>query len=205
MYQRTESAPPRLAREGFVPAAPEKRVNKRHMLIPKTGLTNATIPTLMDFSEVICPAERRALREIVETAEVVKEGEHLYLVARVSAATLDSLATFETSREDLEEDGEPSIGGGYGGYEVDAELDTSDDEPDHDEEYDFPRERQKYIKDRQQPGRVHEWHGRRFVDPPSYDATKDQEEMRKVKRQLNALAAKKRKRVRKHRAGEVRS
>ena len=86
-----------------MPAGPEKRVNKRHMLIPKTGLTNATIPTLMVYSEVICPAERRALREIVETAEVVREDDHLYLVARVSAATLDSLATFETSREDLEE------------------------------------------------------------------------------------------------------
>ncbi len=73
MYRRTESAAPRLAREGWVPAAPEKRVNKRAMLIPKTGLTNATIPRLMDFSEVICPPERRALREIIETAEVVRE------------------------------------------------------------------------------------------------------------------------------------
>ncbi len=82
----------------------DKRVNKRAMLIPKTGLTNATIPTLMDFSEVICPPERRALREIIETAEVVRENGHIYLVARVSAATLDSLATFETSREDLEEE-----------------------------------------------------------------------------------------------------
>ena len=100
--RRTESPPPRLAREGFVPAGPEKRVHKRHMLIPKTGHVTDDIPRLMDFSEVICPAERRALREIVETAEVVREGDHLYLVARVSAATLDSLATFETSREDLE-------------------------------------------------------------------------------------------------------
>ncbi len=102
MHRRTESAAPR-SREGWVPAAPEKRVNKRAMLIPKTGLTNATIPRLMDFSDVFCPAERRALREIIETAEVVREGDHLYLLARVSAATLDSLATFETSREDLEE------------------------------------------------------------------------------------------------------
>ena len=104
MHRRTDSIPPRLSREGFVPAAPDKRVDKRAMLIPKTGLTNATIPTLMDFSEVICPPERRALREIVETAEVVREGDHLYLLARVSATTLDSLATFETSREDLEEE-----------------------------------------------------------------------------------------------------
>ena len=82
MFRRTEPAPPRLAREGWIPAGPDKRVNKRAMLIPKTGLTNATIPTLMDFSEVICPAERRALREIIETGEVVGENGHIYLVAR---------------------------------------------------------------------------------------------------------------------------
>ena len=80
-----------------------------------------------------------ALREIVETAEVVRESDHVILVARVSAATLDSLATFETSREDLEDGGdhEPSVGGGFGLYDVDAELDTADDEPDHDNEYDY--------------------------------------------------------------------
>ncbi len=180
------SALPRIAREGWVPAGPDKRVNKTAMLIPKTGQPSDHIPTLMDFSEVICPAERRALREIIETAEVVREGDHLYLLARVSSATLDSLATFETSREDLEEHDEPSIGAGYGGsygggYEVDAELDTSDDEPNHDEEPDAPGLRRRFIVERQQPGRVHEWNGRRFVDPPSYDATKDQEELRKVK------------------------
>ncbi len=74
------------------------------MLIPKTGHPSDHNPTLMDFSEVICPPERRALREIIETAEVVQENGHTYVVARVSAATLDSLATFETSREDLEEE-----------------------------------------------------------------------------------------------------
>ncbi len=75
------------------------------------------------------------------------------------------------------------------------ELDNSDFEPDDDDEYDFPRERQKYIKDRQEPGREHIWNGRRFVDPPTYDRTRDDEELRKVKRQVNALAAKKRKRA----------
>ncbi len=94
---------------------------------------------------MICPPERRALREIVETAEVVREGDHLYLLARVSAATLDSLAIFETSREDLEEDDEPSIPS-YGiAGEDELELDNSDFEPDDDREHDFPRERQKYI------------------------------------------------------------
>ncbi len=86
---------------------------------------------------VICPAERRALREIVETAEVVRENGHVYLTARVSSATLDSLATFETSREDLEENGdheleEPESDLGYPevfGFE-DCELDEADDEYD---------------------------------------------------------------------------
>ncbi len=68
---------PRIAREGFIPAGPEKRITKRHMLIPKTGDPTEHIPRLFDFSEVICPAERRALREIVETAEVVRQNGHV--------------------------------------------------------------------------------------------------------------------------------
>ncbi len=148
---RRQPALPRLAREGFVSAGPEKRITKRHMLIPKSGDPTEHIPRLFDFSEVICPVERRALREIVETAEVVRENGHAILVARVSAATLDSLATFETSREDLEDsaDHEPSIGSGNGYLHNDVELDTADDEPeereaehdgrepDHDDEYDY--------------------------------------------------------------------
>ena len=139
MYQQKVTAEPRLAREGFVPASPRKRPNRRNMLIPKTGHPTDHIPTLMDFSESICPPERRALREIVETAEVVRENGHVILVARVSSATLDSLATFGTSRADLEDgvdledggDDEPSIGGGGGIGFVDAELDDSDQEYDH--------------------------------------------------------------------------
>ncbi len=144
MYQRNESVPPRLAREGFAPAGPERLTNRRSMLIPKTGRRSDYIPTLKDYSEILCPPERRALREIVETAEVVRENDHVILVARVSSATLDSLATFETSREDLEDGGdhEPSIGT-YDVRGADVELDTSDDEmepdlePDHDNEYDY--------------------------------------------------------------------
>ncbi len=130
---RRSAALPRLAREGFIPASPGRRTNRRNMLIPKTGDPTEDIPRLFDFSEVICPPERRALREIVETAEVVRQNGHVYLVARVSSATLDSLATFETSREDLEDGGdhEPSVGGGFGMYKVDAEHDDSD------LEYDF--------------------------------------------------------------------
>ena len=80
---RCQKATSRLSREGFVPAEPEKRVNKHAMLIPKTGDPTEHIPRLYDFSEVICPPERRALREFVETAEVVRENGHVVLVARV--------------------------------------------------------------------------------------------------------------------------
>ncbi len=40
--------------------------------MPKTGDPYQHIPTVMDFSELICPAGRRAMREIVETTEVVR-------------------------------------------------------------------------------------------------------------------------------------
>ncbi len=125
---RRQTSLPRIAREGFVPAGPEKRVSKRSMLIPKTGDPTEHIPRLFDFSEVICPAERRALREIVETAEVVREDGHVILTARVSSATLDSLATFETSREDLEDGGDHEL--------VNEDRDDSDLEPDHADERD---------------------------------------------------------------------
>ena len=200
---RRQTALPRIAREGWVPAGPDKRISKRAMLIPKTGLTNATIPRLMDFSEVICPAERRALREIIETAEVVREGDHLYLVARVSAATLDSLATFETSREDLEVEPDAEQVNEDGTNESAAEWNGSSSGHamiQDDREFDCPAARRRFIAERQGPPREHRYvdqDGRecRVLEPSRYDATKDQEEMRKVERQLNALAAKKRKRV----------
>ena len=178
---RPVSTAPRLAREGCVPAGPEKRVNKRAMLIPKTGHPSDHLPTLMDFSEVICPAERRALREIVVTAEVVREGDHLYLLARVSAATLDSLATFETSRKDLEVEPDAEQVDEDGS---DNEDGTNDSAADWQETGPGSLEaRRGYIAGRQERYRA------------TYDWRKDGEELRKVKSQLNALAAKKRKRV----------
>ena len=68
---------------------------------------------------------------------------------------------------------------------------------------------ERFIIERQEPprdGRYIDQDGRecRVLIPSRYDATKDRDEMRKVKRQLNALAAKKRKRARKHLAREAR-
>ncbi len=62
------------------------------------------------------PPERRALREIVERGDLAMVDGQAYLVAPVSPATLDALATFEAEGEDredepVEDDGEdgPSI------------------------------------------------------------------------------------------------
>ncbi len=177
------SALPRISREGWVPAGPDKRVNKRAMLIPKMGDPYRHVPTLMDFSEAICPPERRALREIVETAEVVREGDHLYLLARVSAATLDSLATFETSREDLEEGADAEQVNEDGSDNADGTNESS-----YEPGAEGPDQR-RYLAERQERHRA------------TYDWARDQDELRKVERQLNALAAKKRKCVK---AGEAR-
>jgi hypothetical protein len=189
---RRQTVLPRLAREGWVPAAPEKRVNKRAMLIPKISPRPEFIPALPEhelswLAGALGPPERRALREIVDTGDLVKENGHTYLVARVSSETIDAMAAFEAEGEDMENDlcDEPS---------EDPEMEP-DDEPDHDDEYDFPRERQKYIKDRQTPGRGQIWQGGRLIYRPTYDVTKDRDELREIKRQVNALAAKKRKRV----------
>ena len=174
---RRLTALPRMAREGFVPASPEKRTDRRNMLIPKTGDPTEHIPRLFDFSEVICPAERRALREIVETAEVVRQNGHVYLTARVSAATLDSLATFETSREDLENDCGGELVNEDGSDNEDGTNESSHDGaalgPDH----------RRYLASRQERHRA------------TYHVARNEDELRKVERQLNALAAKKLKRA----------
>ena len=186
MDKRHLKAPPRLAREGFVPAAPEKRVNKGAMLIPKTGRPFDHLPTATDLPAAVSPPERRALLEIVETAEVVRENSHIYLVARVSSATLDGLAGFEAGREDMEEDGsdEPE--------ETDCDLGYGETPGMEGGEPDAPELRRRFIAERQKPGREHEWNGRRFVDPPSYDRAKDDEEGRRMNVLVKELAAGKR-------------
>ena len=175
MHRQTEPAPPRLSREGWVPAGSEKRVNKRAMLIPKTGQPSDYLPTIMDFSDA--PRERRVLREICETGDLIRENGHTYLVARVSSYTVDTLAAFESERADLEPDGSDEL-------EPDLELVNEDgtNESSHDGDAMGPDHR-RYLAGRQERHRA------------TYDRARDQDELRKVKGQVNALAAKKRKRV----------
>ncbi len=131
MQNGEAKASPRLAREGFVPAGPEKRVSKRAMLIPKTAPRPEFIPALPEaalswLAAKLGPAERRALREIVQTGGLAEVEGKFYLVAPVSVATIDALAAFEA--EDCENDlcDEPSED-----LELvasDLELDEADDE-----------------------------------------------------------------------------
>ena len=92
----------------------------------------------------------------------------------LSAATLDSLATFETSREDLEDGGDTELVNedGTDGSALEWQAEPGG----------FVA-RSAYLAGRQERHRA------------TYDATRDDEELRKVKRQVNALVAKKRKRV----------
>ena len=102
-------------------------------------------------------------------------------MARMSTATLDSLATFETSREDLENGADHE-------QEPDRELvnedGTNDSSADREEVLPSRIEaRRGYLAERQERHRA------------TYTVTKDRDELRKIDRQASALAAKKRKRV----------
>ena len=55
---RQQSPPPRLAREGWVPAGPDKRVNKCAMLIPKTGHPSDHPSTTLHRHRPSYPASR---------------------------------------------------------------------------------------------------------------------------------------------------
>ncbi len=147
-------------------------MNKRARLIPKTGNPSDYLPTIMDFSDA--PRERRVLREICETGDLIRENGHTYLVARVSSYTVDTLAAFESERADLEDS-------------ADAELVNEDGTDGSALEWQAEPggfvARSDYIAERQERHRG------------TYNVTKDRDELRKTKRQVNALAAKKRVKV----------
>ncbi len=166
------SALPRISREGWVPAGPEKRVDKRAMLIPKTGNPSDHLPTIYDFCDA--PRERRVLREICETGDLIRENGHTYLVARVSSYTVDTLAAFKSERADLEDAAD---------HELVNEDGTDGSALEWQAEPGGFVARSDYLAGRQARHRA------------TYDVTRDDEELRKVKRQVNALVAKKRKRV----------
>ena len=71
------------------------------------------------------PDERRALREIAATGDVLEHGGKTFIIASVSPATMDALAAFEADlvdREPEHDDGDGSL------------YDDADREPDFDNE-----------------------------------------------------------------------
>ncbi len=124
---------PRLSREGWEPAGPDRRV-RSGMLIPKPEARDwpnarEVPPYLLGY---LGPAERVALREIAATGDVLHHGGKTYLVAAVSAMTLDTLSQFEVDAADLdliyahdgliEEDREPDNDDSNGGYRDDPDY-----------------------------------------------------------------------------------
>ncbi len=61
-------------------------------------------PALPRLAGELGPAERRAMREIVERGDLAEVNGQAYLVAPVSAPTIDALAAFEAEGEDREND-----------------------------------------------------------------------------------------------------
>ena len=77
------------------------------MLIPRPRRRRQYLPALVEgtlswLAGKLGPSDRRALREIAETGDIVKRGERTYLIARVSSATVAALAVFEAEGEDRE-------------------------------------------------------------------------------------------------------
>ena len=76
---------------------------------PETPGMAEFIPALPEHALIwlageLGPSERRAMREIVERGDLAEVNGQAYLVAPVSAPTIDALAAFEAEGEDREND-----------------------------------------------------------------------------------------------------
>src|SRR5258705_4710565 len=90
---------------------------RRHAAVPKRARTRRAprpLPTapheLSWLAGTLGDAERRAMREIVQFADVITVNGHKFLLAPVSDKAIDALASFEIEAEDreLEEDACPA-------------------------------------------------------------------------------------------------
>ena len=93
--------PPRLSREGFVPADAPAGAQRRDMLLPKPPHPELTpyIPALPEHHLAgligdLAPNERKALDQIVQTADVLTVAERQWLLVPASQWLLEFLATF---------------------------------------------------------------------------------------------------------------
>ncbi|MGE0117665.1 MAG: hypothetical protein AB7S71_01405 [Dongiaceae bacterium] len=65
---------------------------------------NGGLWSISHIVERLIPAERRAMAEIADTADLLLIDDRTYIVAQVSPATVDALAAFDAQGEDLEVD-----------------------------------------------------------------------------------------------------
>ena len=160
-------------------------MSRRAMLIPKPSRRRRFIPALPDYEldhliGKLAPPERKALAQICETADLLTVDERPWLLVPADPKLLDTLlAVFgaEDREMDLEDDREK-------GEEDDRDSDNALDfamnrgvvvVDDGDREPDFPRERRRYIENRQLPGTAYGGIAR-----DRYNAGKDWDEFRRA-------------------------
>ena len=105
------------------------------MLLPKGRYTETSIPAIADhelpwLAGKLGPAERRALRMICETADLVIVEDQLHLIVPALDDLVDILAAFEAEGEDRENDLEDEP-------QPDDEPDPDEGDQDEDKEPDY--------------------------------------------------------------------
>ncbi len=138
MTRRSTALLPRLSRAGFKPVGPGRRV-RSGMMLPKPDdrryYQSATVEVPAMLLGQLGPAERVALREIAETGDILQRDGKTYIVAAISAMTLDTLSAFEVDLDDhellldhdegvIQEDREPDDPGGDGTRYQDCDIEA---------------------------------------------------------------------------------
>jgi len=156
---------------------------RRHALLPKSkhAPKRGFVPSLPQdqlswLAGRLGPAQRAPLRQIAQNGDFLTVDGRTYLLAPVTAETIDALAAFETEGEDRECDLEDEPGTDEEGAawptshngHLSGGLGTEDDEDTHDAELDpgvlpFPSEkrpREVIVAEKRQRRRAEPWHDR---------------------------------------------
>ncbi len=125
------------------------RLSRRHMLCPK-GAFRPFVPVLPEADLAfaigkLAPPERKALAQIVETADVLLVGDRSWLLVPADARLLDTLTAFGAEAEDRKPFIEDEI-------ESDDDATHDDEREDVDLEYDCPGARRVFAAARMVQG-----------------------------------------------------
>ena len=107
---------PRMAKAGYEPASPKRKLKRNHMLRPKPTEADRTeyFPVLSAWTAPLIlgsfgTSEQRVLTQIVETADLVDVNQEPFLLVPVDDRMIDILAAYLTDIEDNEPDHEDEI------------------------------------------------------------------------------------------------